>query len=71
MHAASSHTGRAYLITGAARRLGAATARRLHGSGASIAIHYRDSADAAEALVAELNAGRRGSAIWRCCASRP
>jgi pteridine reductase len=49
------------LITGAARRLGAATARRLHAAGYDLALHYRDSAQAAQALAAELDGARAGS----------
>jgi pteridine reductase len=55
--------GRGVLITGSARRLGAATARRLHAGGACVAIHYRSSAADADALVAELNGLRSGSAV--------
>ena len=51
------------LITGAARRVGAEVARALHAEGASLALHYRSSADAAKALVAEFNAVRPGSAL--------
>lgn len=51
------------LITGAAKRLGAATARLLHAHGARVAVHYRGSRAPAEALVAELNALRAGSAV--------
>jgi pteridine reductase len=50
------------LITGAARRIGAVVARTLHTHGANVAIHYRGSADHAEALVAELNESRADSA---------
>tara|TARA_R110002049_G_scaffold18884_8_gene71686 strand:- start:3859 stop:4578 length:720 start_codon:yes stop_codon:yes gene_type:complete len=50
------------LITGAARRIGAAIATRLHDSGATIAVHYRNSADDAQALVNNLNALRADSA---------
>mgnify|MGYP000458762687 CR=1 FL=1 len=50
------------LVTGAAKRIGAATARRLHADGARIALHYRGSAAAAEALVSELNTLRADSA---------
>jgi len=50
------------LVTGAARRVGAALARRLHAAGASVAVHYRRSGSEAHALVAELNSGRPGSA---------
>jgi pteridine reductase len=51
------------LVTGAAKRVGAAIARALHGAGANVAIHYFTSAEAAEALAAELNAERGGSAL--------
>jgi pteridine reductase len=54
--------GQVVLVTGGARRLGAATARLLHAEGARILIHHRDSAAAARALAAELNAARRESA---------
>jgi pteridine reductase len=50
------------LITGAARRVGAAIARKLHAAGATVAIHYHRSASEAQALGAELNAVRAGSA---------
>jgi pteridine reductase len=50
------------LITGAGRRVGAEIASALHAAGARVAIHYRSSAAAAEALVAELNAVRADSA---------
>lgn len=54
--------GRCVLVTGGARRLGAAIVRRLHAGGASIALHHRTSAAEARALVAELNSTRAGSA---------
>lgn len=57
-----SIAGRCALVTGAARRIGAALARRLHGAGADVAIHYRSSADDAGRLAAELNEARAGSA---------
>jgi pteridine reductase len=50
------------LVTGAARRIGAVIATRLHESGADVAIHYRGSADEAAALADKLNAQRPGSA---------
>lgn len=50
------------LITGAARRVGAEIARSLHAAGASLLLHYRNSAVETEALAAELNAARPGSA---------
>ena len=42
------------LITGGSRRIGASTVRRLHQCGMKLVIHYRRSADQAEALRAEL-----------------
>jgi pteridine reductase len=51
------------LITGAAKRIGAVIARTLHEAGANVAIHYHSSAQAADALAAELNAQRAGSAF--------
>ena len=50
------------MITGAARRVGAAIARKLHAAGATLAIHYHRSASDAQALAAQMNAGRPGSA---------
>lgn len=50
------------LITGAAARIGAATARQLHAAGWNVVIHYRNSADAAAQLAAELDQQRPHSA---------
>ena len=49
------------LITGAARRVGAATARALHANGARVVLHYRQARDEAALLAAELEALRAGS----------
>jgi len=49
------------LITGGAKRVGAAIARRLHASGFQLMIHYRSSASEARTLQAVLNADRPGS----------
>ena len=49
------------LITGGARRVGAAMCRMLHGSGANLMLHYRSSGTEARALQAELNAVRADS----------
>ena len=57
-----SLSGKAALITGGARRVGAAIARRLHGAGASVLLHYRDSEADAAKLESELNALRPKSA---------
>lgn len=53
--------GKVVLITGGARRVGAASARVLHAAGAQIMIHYRSSAIEARALQDELNAIRADS----------
>lgn len=50
------------LVTGAARRIGAAIVTCLHEHGARLAIHYRGSRDAAEKLAADLNKVRENSA---------
>ena len=50
------------LVTGGAKRVGAAIVRRLHQQGWRVAIHYRASADAADELAASLNAARAESA---------
>src|SRR5689334_11640916 len=57
-----SLAGKTVLITGGARRVGAAIARRLHAAGANLMVHYRNSAKDAEALAGELNAVRARSA---------
>jgi pteridine reductase len=49
------------LITGGARRVGAAIARMLHASGASIMLHYRSSVNEARQLQAALNEARPDS----------
>jgi len=53
--------GKVVLITGGAKRVGAASARLLHAAGANLMIHYRSSATEARALQAELNALRPDS----------
>ena len=55
--------GKTVLITGAAKRVGAAIARRAHTMGANVAIHYRHSAHEAAQLEAELNGLRDASAV--------
>ena len=51
------------LVTGAARRLGAAIARRLHADGYDLALHYRSSEADMRALAAELEAMRARSVL--------
>ena len=53
--------GKVVLITGGAKRVGAAICRRLHGAGASLMLHYRASAGEARLLQAELNGARADS----------
>ncbi len=55
--------GKVALITGAAHRIGACVARRLHAAGANIVIHYRTSREAAQALQKELNEQRPESVV--------
>lgn len=62
MDSTAALSGKAVLITGAARRVGAAIARTLHAHGANIIIHHSSSAPEAQALQAELETARRGSA---------
>jgi pteridine reductase len=56
-----SLNGKVALVTGGARRVGAAIVRRLHGAGARVAVHYRGSEADAKELEAELEAARAGS----------
>lgn len=51
------------LITGAAHRIGATTARLLHGQGMNIVLHYRHSREAAEQLQLELEHQRADSVV--------
>lgn len=50
------------LVTGGAKRIGAAISRMLHDAGYNIIINYRLSSPAAEALATELNTMRNNSA---------
>ena len=53
--------GKVVLITGGAKRVGAAICRRLHAAGARLMLHYRASAGEARLLQAELNHQRANS----------
>ncbi|MGD8378672.1 MAG: pteridine reductase [Gammaproteobacteria bacterium] len=55
--------GRTALITGAAKRIGAAVTRALHAAGMNVVIHYHRSVAEAEALSRELNEARPDSAV--------
>lgn len=53
--------GKVILVTGGARRVGAATCRHLHAQGANLVVHYRASESEARALQTELDQVRPGS----------
>ena len=55
--------GKVALITGAAHRIGAVTARTLHAAGANIVLHYRSSRKGAQVLQNELNMIRAESVM--------
>ena len=58
----SSLQDKVVLITGGAKRVGASICRLLHGGGAKLMIHYRNSVGEARALQSELNLQRPNSA---------
>lgn len=60
-HNARSLAGQTALVTGGARRLGAAMVRALHTAGADVVIHCRRSRAEAEALADQLEDRRPGS----------
>lgn len=59
----SKTTTKTALVTGAARRIGAETARTLHEAGLNVVIHYHHSEADALALAADLNHIRPDSAV--------
>lgn len=58
-----SLNGKVALITGGAKRVGAAISRRLHSQGCNIVLHYRSSLGEARALADELNQQRTDSVV--------
>jgi len=56
-------TGKIALITGAAHRIGAQIAHTLHDNGMDLALHYRNSAQAAQTLKQELESIRPASVM--------
>lgn len=61
-----SLAGKTVLVTGGARRVGAAICRRLHAAGANVVVNYHRSVPEAQALHDELDTRRPGSAILAC-----
>ncbi len=55
------------MVTGGAKRIGAAIARRLHTAGFDLVLHYRGSADEARALSMELEQARADSTLLLQC----
>ncbi len=53
--------GKAILITGGAKRVGAAICRKLHAQGANLVVHYRSSLEEAQKLQSDLNQKRPDS----------
>lgn len=56
-------TDKVAIITGAAQRIGAVTARTLHAAGMRLILHYRSSRTEAQALQRELNTQRPESVV--------
>lgn len=63
MNDKTTTSNKVVLITGAAQRIGAETARLLHHAGMNIVLHYRHSSQQALALSKELNQLRNHSAL--------
>ncbi len=63
MSVSTDLAGKSILITGAARRVGAAVAQAVHAAGANLIVHYRSSAQPAQQLCETLNALRPKSAL--------
>lgn len=59
----NSENTKVVLITGAAHRIGATTAKLLHQNGMNIVLHYRGSREQAQSLQKELNDKRENSVI--------
>ena len=66
MMAAMSTPKGAALVTGGARRIGAAIARALAQDGYDVALHYRTSAESAEGIAEEIEGLGRRCRLFRC-----
>lgn len=64
-------TGKVAVVTGAARGIGAATAKRLAADGAKVVVNYGTSAKAAEKTVAEITAAGGKAIMFQGDASDP
>ena len=67
MSPAAGTRRRVALVTGAARRIGAAVARALHRRGLDVVVHYRTSRDDAQALARILDRERPGTVTTFAC----
>ena len=56
--------GSVVMVTGGARRIGAALCRGMHDAGANVVIHCKDSTSEAESLYESLESHRPNSASW-------
>ena len=56
-------SGKVVLVTGGAKRVGAAICRLLHARGAQVMVHHRASVDEARALGIEVNHGRAVTSV--------